>query len=196
MKLKRIIAYIIDSIFVSLITSMIALISFLNPTINEYNKTYKEYQQFNQDIIATESKIDTDKLINESTEYYYKLQKYSLSTNIIEIFCLVGYFVIFVSSNNGQSLGKKIMKIRIAPNKGNVKWYNYLVRMIILNGTWITILSCIMLFMLPHKAFYITSMVMTYIGYVIILTDLLFMLFRKDERSLHDIASNTKVIEA
>ena len=88
------------------------------------------------------------------------------------------------------------MKIRIAPNKGNVKWYNYLVRMIILNGTWITILSCIMLFMLPHKAFYITSMVMTYIGYVIILTDLLFMLFRKDERSLHDIASNTKVIEA
>ena len=80
MKLKRIIAYIIDSIFVSLITSMIALISFLNPTINEYNKTYKEYQQFNQDIVATESKIDTDKLINESTEYYYKLQKYSLST--------------------------------------------------------------------------------------------------------------------
>ena len=39
------------------------------------------------------------------------------------------------------------------------------------------------------------SMIATYISATILIIDVLMMLFRKDKRSLHDILSNTKVIE-
>lgn len=196
MKFKRVLAYIVDSIVVSLIVSLISMIGFLNPTIEKYNKTYEEYQQFNNDILASEEEINTKELMEKSSEYYYKLQKYSLSTNIIEIFCLIGYFVIFNITTQGQTLGKKLFKIKIVPNKCKINWKNYLLRMLILNSTWITILTCILLFVLPAYNFYITSMIITYLGYAVLIVDVLMMLFRRDERSLHDILSNTKVVEA
>lgn len=196
MKLKRILAYIIDSIVISLLVSLISLIGFLNPTIEKYNETYNEYQQFNADVLASEQEIDTNELLKESSKYYYKLEKYSLSTNIIEVFCLIGYFIVLNISTKGQTLGKKLMKIRIVSNKGKIDWKNYLIRMIILNGTWVTIILCVLLFIIGEYPLYITSIVMTYLSYLILIIDVLMMLFRKDERSLHDIISNTKVIEA
>lgn len=196
MKLKRVLAYIIDSIVISLIVSLISLIGFLNPTIDKYNETYNEYQRFNTDVLASEQEINTNELMKESSKYYYKLQKYSLSTNIIEIFCLIGYFIVLNISTKGQTLGKKLMKIRIVPNNGKIDWKNYLIRMVILNGTWVTIISFVLLFTVGEYSLYISSVVMTYLSYLVLIIDVLMMMFRKDERSLHDILSNTKVIEA
>ena len=87
------------------------------------------------------------------------------------------------------------MRIKIVANKGKLTWKNYLIRNIILNELLINVLLCVMVFFIKDTQFYTFSMILTYVSATILIVDVLMMLFRKDKRSLHDILSNTKVIE-
>lgn len=195
MNFKRIIAYIIDVIIVSAIVSLISSIKFFNPTIEQYNTSYSQYEQVSEQVLASESNIDPDHIISEISPYYYKVQKYQLPRNVIHIFCIIGYFIIFNLLNNGQTLGKKLMKIRIVANKGTLTWKNYVIRNIIFNELLLNILLCAMVFLIKDKTFYLFSMIATYVSTAILIIDVLMMIFRKDKRSLHDVLSNTNVIE-
>ena len=57
--LKRILAYVIDTIFIVLITTLINNITFINPKLNDYNKHYDEYIKIQEDYKNKE--IDKDK---------------------------------------------------------------------------------------------------------------------------------------
>ena len=195
MNFKRIIAYIIDVVIVSAVVAVLSMIDFINPTLEQYNTAYLEYEEVSTQVLASESNIDPNDILTEIAPYYYKVQKYLLPRNIIQIFSIIAYFIVFNLLNNGQTLGKKLMKIKITANKGSLTWKNYLIRNVILNEILLNILLCVMIFFIKDKEFYMFSMIATYISATILIIDVLMMLFRKDKRSLHDILSNTKVIE-
>ena len=197
MNFKRIIAYIIDVLLVSVVVAFLSMIDFINPTQEQYNDAYLEYEEISNQFLASEAdiNIDPNNMLNEIAPHYYKVQKYLLPRNIIQIFCIIAYFIVFNLLNNGQTLGKKLMRIKIVANKGKLTWKNYLIRNIILNELLINILLCVMVFFIKDTQFYTFSMILTYVSATILIVDVLMMLFRKDKRSLHDILSNTKVIE-
>lgn len=196
MKIKRILAYIIDIILISIIVAGLSYIPFLNPNLDNYSKTYTEYQEYNDSVLSSEQNINTKDFVKESSRYYYKLQKYSVSTNIIEIFCFIAYFVIFNLKHNGQTVGKKIMKIKIVSDNNELTWKQFLIRMIILNGTWMTFIVCMLVFILKNESFYLASMILTYINYFIIILDCMMLIFKNNNKSLHDILSKTSVVDA
>ena len=192
--LKRILAYVIDTIFIVLITTLINNISFINPKLNDYNKHYDEYIKIQEDYKNKE--IDKDKYNIEIKEYNYILTKEGLISSIITISSLIIYFGILPYFLKGQTLGKKALHIKIVSNTDKqLNIGQYLLRMVILNNIIFRIVNVSGVYFLNKNSFYIYSSVISYIESLIETIIIFMVILRKDNRGLHDMISGTKVIE-
>lgn len=194
MTFKRIIAYFIDMIFVMLLVSMLNQIRFLNPNFEQYYDANNRYME-----IYTNAVEEGNLNFMNSDEYKnvtYDLQRSSVSNSIIEIVVYIGYFVVFQIFNKGQTLGKKVIKIKVVDNKDKeLKWPQLLLRTVILCGIYSQVLVLILLFILNKSTYGTVYNILTMITNVVFYVSVLMMILRKDNRSLHDIIAGTKVIQ-
>lgn len=189
MLLKRITAYLIDMTIVMLASSMLASISYINPQLDEYNKIYKEFTE----VASKYSKNEiTDEEYNKLTiDYNYELEKNNIITMVISITTTILYFAIFQKYNNGQTLGKRIMKIKI----DKLSLWRYLIRTIILYNVFFNLLK-IILILIVSKENYILASNILYVGALMVETTTLVLInMRKDARGLHDLISGSHVTE-
>ena len=193
-KLQRLGAYIIDYIFILLLITLLGQIRFLNPTFDEYYKTYDE----SMEMINNTNEEDIFKLL-ESEEYSlanYNLAKYSVSISIISIIVYLGYFVGFQKWNKNQTLGKKLFNIDVASIENtDVKWWQILFREIIIYNLIAEILYVILILFLNVNSYFMISNIILAISSLIFLINLILILFRKDGRGLHDLLAKTIVVE-
>lgn len=193
-KLQRLGAYIIDYIFILLLITLLGQIRFLNPTFDEYYKTYDE----SMEMINNTNEEDIFKLL-ESEEYSlanYNLAKYSVSISIISIIVYLGYFVGFQKWNKNQTLGKKLFNIEVASIKNtDVKWWQILLREIIIYNLIAEILYVILILFLNVNSYFMISNIILAISSLIFLINVILILFRKDGRGLHDLLAKTIVVE-
>ena len=193
-KLQRLGAYIIDYIFILLLITLLGQIRFLNPTFDEYYKTYDE----SMEMINNTNEEDIFKLL-ESEEYSlanYNLAKYSVSISIISIIVYLGYFVGFQKWNKNQTLGKKLFNIEVASIENtDVKWWQILFREIIIYNLIAKILYVILILFLNVISYFMISNIILAISSLIFLINVILILFRKDGRGLHDLLAKTIVVE-
>lgn len=193
-KLQRLGAYIIDYIFILLLITLLGQIRFLNPTFDEYYKTYDE----SMEMINNTNEEDIFKLL-ESEEYSlanYNLTKYSVSISIISIIVYLGYFVGFQKWNKNQTLGKKLFNIEVASIENtDVKWWQILFREIIIYNLIAEILYVILILFLNVNSYFMISNIILAISSLISLINVILILFRKDGRGLHDLLAKTIVVE-
>lgn len=193
-KLQRLGAYIIDYIFILLLITLLGQIRFLNPTFDEYYKTYDE----SMEMINNTNEEDIFKLL-ESEEYSlanYNLAKYSVSISIISIIVYLGYFVGFQKWNKNQTLGKKLFNIEVASIENtDVKWWQILLREIIIYNLIAEILYVILILFLNVNSYFMISNIILAISSLIFLINVILILFRKDGRGLHDLLAKTIVVE-
>lgn len=193
-KLQRLGAYIIDYIFILLLITLLGQIRFLNPTFDEYYKTYDE----SMEMISNTNEEDIFKLL-ESEEYSlanYNLAKYSVSISIISIIVYLGYFVGFQKWNKNQTLGKKLFNIEVASIENtDVKWWQILLREIIIYNLIAEILYVILILFLNVNSYFMISNIILAISSLISLINVILILFRKDGRGLHDLLAKTIVVE-
>ena len=191
--LKRIVAYIIDYLLITLVSTALVYITFINPRYDEYLEASKEYnavaeQYYSKEITAKEFSEQINDLSYElnSTGYVYTIG------NIIIIFL---YFGVFVYFTKGQTLGKRIMGIKIVSNKGkDLKIYNYFIRAFILNGVILNLCTLIAICFKESTYLKIYSAASNF-DLILMIILFLMILFWKDGRGLHDILAGTKVID-
>ena len=191
--LKRIVAYIIDYFLITLVSSALVYISFINPKYDEYIEVTEKYNEIMQDYYDRD--IDTNEFREQTREISYELNKNGYVYTIGSIVIIFLYFGVFVYFTKGQTLGKRIMGIRIVSNKNKkVKWYQYFIRAFILNGV---ILNIVTLIAICFKESTYLKIYMTASNFDTILMIILFLmvLFYKEGRGLHDILAGTKVID-
>lgn len=196
--LPRIAAYAIDTAVVLLLISMICNIRFINPNYDKYfdaTETYNtSYMQLLEKEITVEQFDETVSSVN------YDIYKYGCPYYVVALLVLVGYFGIFQKFNNGQTLGKKFLKIKVVSTVDKeLSVLKYLLRLIPLYiysyGGILTTIACIILpqILAPTLAIkWVTTV--TIINLLVGLIDAEFMIMRKDRRALHDIISKTKII--
>ena len=195
---KRISAYFLDILLVYLFISLIMGIKFLNPHYEEYNEYSNKYTELLK--LYTDREIDEKEFISESKNSMYYLSKYSISSNIVIIVVIIGYFGLFQKYNKGQTLGKKIMKIKVTNNDGKEpSLINFLIRIIpcyyVFIGNVIVVLaSTILIQFLGISNYYNVNMVITYVFFGISIISFVMMLIREDKKGLHDIIADTKVV--
>lgn len=195
MKLKRLLAYVIDILLVGFIASAISSIEVINPYYDNYIEAYEKYSKemdsLNEDNVF--DKIKSEEFVLD----YQNVLKYGVYSSVISITCYILYFGGFQKWNKNQTVGKKLMRLKVVNknNKDNVRLWQYILRTIIVYNLLFNSLSVVVSYMFKGNLFFTTSIITSIIGYVITYVGYVMILFRKDGCGLHDFVSGTKVVE-
>lgn len=192
MKYKRLIAYILDMLIIYIISSFIFMIVFRN----DYQKYTEATEDYFNNItnIAKETK-DRNKMVDNVNEISYNYIKLGTTQTIFVITTEIIYFIFIQFFLNGQTLGKKLLKIKIVPLEGEkLEAGLFVLREIVLLVIPIRVIDLIALLTTGMNTYLkinnLTSNLNSIISILIIGT----ILFRQDERGIHDLISKTKVI--
>lgn len=148
----------------------------------------KEYNKINE-------KIDAD-YQEKYEKAYYKIEQNSIAYFVIYIVIGLVYFIGFNKITGGQTLGKKITRLKVVSSKdnGEVSVWSYFVRAIILYQLVYYLVRLIGVNILGMNDYYtvnsVVSSVQSYLKMLIILT----IMIRIDGRGIHDLLAKTKVI--
>lgn len=196
MKIKRLFAYLIDIMIVGFVASALANIDVINPYINEYMESYEKFSEKLSSINGENANevISSDAFILQ----YKSTLKYSIYSTGISFVCYILYFVGFQKWNKNQTVGKKLMKLKIInkDSSDNINVWQYLVRTLILYNLIFGSINVCLSLCLNNKLLFTMSMIVSIIGYVITYLCYAMILFRKDGKGLHDLISKTEVVEA
>ena len=187
---KRMGAFVIDYFIVLVIVSLITMgfnTNKNNDLNSQMNQLISDYQN---------EKITIDEYKDETYKLNYELQKENMTVNIVTITLYIGYFVVFATLNKGQTLGKKLLKIRVV-NKNNDKpsIWNMLVRSLFIYNIISILFSTVAVNFLNINTFTYIYTTLGYIEYFVIIISFFMVIYKKDGRGLHDMMAGTNVIE-
>lgn len=189
---RRGLAYLLDFLFITIISTLVAQIAFINPNRDKYIEEYNKYQ----DIISNTENLKEVIKSNEYKTVVYNISKYGVTYTLVEAALLIGYFVIFQRSTNGQTLGKKIFKIKIVSNDGkNIKLWQLFVRSLFLYNILVDIICGVGVIFMSQNVYSNFNMIVSTIYELISYTTIIMLVFRNDGRGLHDIVAGTKVVD-
>lgn len=187
---KRILAYLIDVVIVLFASSMLSSISYLNPQLETYNKYYDEYSEKTKDYL--DKKTADDEYLQITNDYSYKLERNSVYSSIISVVTILLYFGVFQKYNDGQTLGKKLLNIRV---KGNLNVFKYLLRTAIIYNVFINVAKIILIVALDQNQYLIANKYLYALALVVEVTTIVMIMLRKDHKGLHDLIVGSEVIE-
>ena len=186
---KRLAAYIIDTI---LITMIISIIGYALPKHD--TELEKSLNELSTKII--EGKIDTTEYMKEYKDILYKEHKKDIIINTVNVTITIAYFVVFQYMNKGQTIGKKLLKIKVVDKntEEHVHFGQCLLRSIIITNIVSNIVSVTLIYILKKGAYTNTYMIITEIESILTFVSIILVLYRKDGRGAHDMIANTQVI--
>ena len=189
--LKRIIAFVIDIVIVSLVVSLLNYLP-IDPYKDKYQEKYKEYTE----LIQKNTEGGSQEFKDEIIEVNYEVYKYRTYSSIISAGALILYFGVLQLVLDGQTLGKKIMKIKVVSNKDKkLNFWSYLIRIVVLNNIWLSLLNIGAVYLVSGVKFYYVTYVIGMISSLVYMLNLIMIMFRNDNRGLHDMIAGTKVID-
>lgn len=162
--------------------------------LNKYYKdekiTSKNYNNLLEEI--------NDNYLKKYKNNYYKLDKYSIFYNTCYVVVTLLYFILFNIITDGATLGKKLLRLKIVNNKDNnekVSIISYVIRSIMLYQPIYYLFKAIFVSILSINNYYTVSNIIYDIHSYLLFIIITVMIIRMDGRGLHDIVSNTSVIE-
>ncbi len=194
LKIKRFIAFIIDIFIVSIISETLSSINFINIYKEDYKEKYYEYEKIYDSFLEEEISINE---YNEKVIYYnFELSKLSSISNTIYMIIFLSYFVGINCLYEGQTIGKKIMNIKIvSENNIKINGWIYLLRTLLITGIFSTFLLTISTMILNKETYYSFSYIIGLIQYIFQLVVCISILLNKNGKGLHDVICKTKVVE-
>ena len=105
---QRFAAFIIDIFIISMIASILAYPFLDMESIQKLNESSTEVVN---DYMSQD--ISMDDYVSESVSISYEIAKKQGVLSLITIFLNILYFVVFQLKNNGQTLGKQLLKIKV-----------------------------------------------------------------------------------
>lgn len=202
---RRISAFLIDIFLVTFVSTIFSSISYVNPFIENYKVAYDEYREIykseSESVLTNPTIKNVVDYSNKMSKQIYKIDYSMLFNNIYYLVFSFLYFVLFAYFTNGQTLGKKLFKLRVVRQDGEkVKLSNLMLRTFlsgssIFMGVNIIVIIQLLLLMIPQNQVYFYAILFSsMISYVIEIIGLV-LLFSKEHRSLDDIIGSTKVID-
>ena len=200
--IERLLAFLIDTAIVSIVCSMIAL-PFINSDDlrdlqDEQNKIMNEVQEIYSDgnLKRSDAVENLMSKTNDLGTVMYELSRAEGVASLVIIIAELLYFVVFQLYNNGQTLGKKLLRIRVVPTNDKQLTSNQLLfRAFIINSILYNIIEfAFMIF--ANKYIYLPSiMIFNLIQNILLIICGFMVMFRNDGKGLHDIICRTEVIK-
>ena len=186
---KRFGAYLLDTIFLTLIVTLITA----GMTSKEYDDAYDKYLELNEKYMAQE--ISMGEYLDDISPLMYTMNKSSVATTGINVALSIAYFIVFQYLNKGQTLGKKLLKIKVVEKGKDPSLKAMIIRSILIDSIFSGLVGIILLFVLKQNNYYLGYSIVQTLETIFIFVSALFVLYRKDKLGLHDIMAHTEVLE-
>ena len=127
---KRILAYLIDIFIVICIATILTIFI---PVSEEYTNQMNELNAVLEDYSSGD--ISETEYLEKFNDISYIVNKESVQVSIVSVVLSTIYFVVLAYYMNGQTFGKKIMKIQVvSANSKKLTMNNYLIRSLIVDS--------------------------------------------------------------
>ncbi len=173
----------------------------------EYNKLIEsEYYEDlfasrYEDNIIDEKEYDLilkeiDKLyLEKADEFDYKLKKASLVNSVVTLGCMFLYFGILQYLFKGQTLGKRLLKLRVVSSKRErCNIFQFIVRCLVVNNVFLNAVNLLCLYLLNKKIYGNVDEIISLLISIVEAFIIFFVMTREDGRGIHDLLVNTMVI--
>ena len=188
--LQRLVSYLIDFFIIIFIVTGI---TFFIPTSDAYKEAYEEANEISD--LYFNGEISNSEYLSRYGDVSYTMAKETIVVTVIHLVVTVAYFGTYAYYMNGQTIGKKIMKIRVVnKDNSNVGHSILIFRTAIIYGVIESIISLIILRFISSNMYLYAITPLEFLQYIFVLISLFMIMFRKDGRGLHDILFKTKVI--
>ena len=185
---KRVLAYLLDIIIVYIVATLIAL-PFKTESVRKVDNQIIEITQK-----ALNGKINAKLYGQQMNELAYQKAKLDGIANIIIILISVANYIVYQGYTKGQTLGKKIMKIKIVKTNGTELTYNDLIFRNLLNNFIIFDILLAVFALIGRKTYIYGYMFVDYLQLALLIVSVFMIAIRKDGRSVMDLLANTKVV--
>ncbi len=187
--LQRAIAFILDIFIVSLISSLIAFPFVDN---DKAEKLSNETTEVVQKYVDGDMSLKT--YSTEMADITYQMAKSNGTVTLVTLVCEILYFVVFQLYNNGQTIGKKVLRIKVVSDNKNLTMNQMICRSLIVNSILLEIISfCFMLFAGKTIYFYGVA-IFEMIQYVVLIISICMIMGSKEGKGVHDRLAHTRVI--
>ena len=186
---KRVLAYLIDIILVSIVATLIAL-PFRTESVKKVDNQIVEVTQK-----ALQGKIKAEAYTVQLNELAYQKAKLDGISNIIVILISVLNFIVYQGITKGQTIGKKLLKIKIIKINGNELTFNDLIFRNLLNNFIFFDILLAVFALIGRKTYIYGYKSINIIETILIIVSVFMIVIRKDGRSIMDLLTNTMVVK-
>lgn len=188
--IQRFLAFLIDSAIVVFASSILSTPFINSNKIDDLNNKSIELIEKRKD-----DKISDNEYLAEYMNITYDIAKNEGVVSLVRIIISLIVFVVIPIYKKGQTIGKKLLKIKILSDMGDLSMNQLIFRSFIANSILINLLSVILiLFMSKNSYFYCYGM-FTIIQYTVNLLSIFLIICRKDGKSIHDLLVKTQVVK-
>ncbi len=189
---QRVLAFLMDLVILSLITSLITMFVPVNDTAT---KLYEEQNRVLEGYV--EGTVTMEEYVNQMVDLGYDISKQTVIASIVTIVISLLYYVVYPCYNNGQTFGKKLMKIKIKKtNDTELSMNDLLIRSMINNSILVNIINIVLVLFLSKNLYLSTSSLFSTIQYLVLIISLIMIAFTKNAQGLHDKVCKTEVVQA
>ncbi len=189
---RRIVALVIDLIFISLLSSLVISLPIFNNQSDDLSKTF-----INLTNDYLQGKVTREEYNNRNLELSYQLERKTYVASIINIVIILAYFSCFDYFLEGQTIGKKLLKIKLKSyngKKNNI--FQFILREFIASFIYVEFINLILVFTLKKSTYISSYNLISNLCLLLYAACFIVVLFREDGRGIHDFLANTMVIDA
>ena len=189
---QRFIAFLLDIFILSSIASLISYPFLDAKSIDKLNKNSSEVIEK-----YTTGEIDMDTYVDEVKGISYQLSQKQGVVSLVTLFLAVLYFIVYQYYNNGQTIGKKLMKIKVVSSTDKeITMNSFIFRSLIVNSILVDMISFAIVIFGNETAYFYGVAICGIIKYTLLLICGFMVMWSKSGLGLHDRISHTTVVKA
>lgn len=188
--MQRLGAFLLDIMIVAFVASLIGGFFIDQKAVN---KIQSEMLEIQEKYIAGEVNINT--YTTESFSLSYQLSQKQGFVSLISIFLTIMYFIVYQFKNNGQTLGKKLFKIKVSKyDSTELTINNMIFRALIINSIFVNMIVFLFITISNFNIYFYGSIIFRFIDYVLLIVSLFMIMWNKNGRGIHDYIAGTVVV--
>ena len=189
---ERLGAYIIDVWIVFLVTSLIA--TFVDFNQDKVKVLNAEIDELTSRVLNNEISFDT--YFGEYASIAQDIDRNNAIYNVVNAFVIIGFFIVIPYFNDGMSIGKRILKIKVVRDDGELLSLNNLViRNFITTSLAYMLISLSLLYITPTMFYFWIILFLSFMQFLLVILSAFMVIYRRDKRGLHDMLAHTSVIK-